>query len=78
MLTAAVHIEHNQNTNTTFNHQRTLRIKIHDHSWVFHQSLKKQAVVETLVGTLSNYYDDDGSENISEEMNLRLFKLYRV
>ena len=40
--------------------------------------MKKQAVVETLVGTLSNYYDNDGSENITEEMNLRLFKLYRV
>ena len=31
-----------------------------------------------LVGTLSNYYNDDGSENITEEMNLRLCKLYRV
>ena len=41
------------NMDATFNHQRTIRIQIHDHSWVFYQSLKKQAVVEMLVGTLS-------------------------
>ena len=29
------------------------------------------------VGTLNNY-DDDGSENITEKMNLPPFKLYRV
>ena len=31
-----------------------------------------------LVGTLSKYYYEDGSENITEEMNLCPFKLYRV
>ena len=32
-----------------------------------------------MIGTLSNDDDDeDGSENITKKMNLRLFKLYRV
>ena len=30
-----------------------------------------------IIGTLSND-DDDGSENITKKINLRLFKLYRV
>ena len=34
-------------------------------------------LVACRVGTLNNY-DDDGSENITEKMNLPPFKLYRV
>ena len=30
------------------------------------------------LGTLSNYDDSGGSENITKRMNLRPFKLYRV
>ena len=32
----------------------------------------------TMIGTLSNDDDDDGSENITKKINLRLLKLYRV
>ena len=41
-------MEHNQNTIAAINHQRAMRIKFHDHSWLFHQSLQKVAVVERL------------------------------
>ena len=46
--------------------QRATQIKFLDHSWHFHfrQSLKKLAVVEGLLGTLSND-DDNGSENVA-------------
>ena len=43
-------MEHNQNT--VANHQRAIRIKFHDHSWLFHQLLKKLAVIERLFGQL--------------------------
>ena len=34
-------MEYNQNTTAAINHQRTIRIKCLDHSWLFHQLLKK-------------------------------------
>ena len=40
---------------------------------------KKVAVVERCsLGTLTNDDDDNGSENVAKEMNLRSFKLNRV
>ena len=47
-------MEHNQNTNATINHQRAIRIKFLDHSGLFHQLLKKLAVVEKLIVSLRN------------------------
>ena len=47
LLTAVVKLEHNQNTIAAIN-QRAIRIKFHDHSRFFHQSLQKLAVVERL------------------------------
>ena len=43
-------MEHNQNT--IANHQRVIQIKFHDHSWIFHQLLKKLAFVKRLFGQL--------------------------
>ena len=40
-LTAAVLMGYNQNTSAAINDQLAIRIKYHDHSWLFHQSLKK-------------------------------------
>ena len=47
LLTAVVKLEHNQNTIAAIK-QRAIRIKFHDHSRFFHQSLQKLAVVERL------------------------------
>ena len=42
-------MKQNQNTIAAMHdHPRAIRIKFHDHSWLFHQSLKKLVVVETL------------------------------
>ena len=49
-------MEHNQNT--IANHQRVIQIKFHDHSWLFHQLLKKLAVVETLFGQLGTCFSN--------------------
>ena len=40
MLTTAANMEHNQSTIAVMNHQRAIRIKFHDYSWLFHQSQK--------------------------------------
>ena len=54
-LTAAaqmdLEMEHNQNMIAAINHQCTTRIKFHDHSGLFHQSLKKLVSAERLLGT---------------------------
>ena len=52
MLSAAVYMKQNQNTIATINHQCTIQIKLHDHSWFFHQSLKKLAIVGRLFSQL--------------------------
>ena len=41
-------MENNQNTIDAINRQRTLPIKFHDRSWLFHQWLEKPAFVERL------------------------------
>ena len=38
----------NQNTTDTINHPCAMCIKFHDYSWLFHQSIKKLAIVERL------------------------------
>ena len=45
-------MEHNKNMSAAINHQRGIRIKVNDHSLLFHHSLKKLAlaVVERLLG----------------------------
>ena len=40
-------MKRNQNTVAAINHRHATWIKFHDHSWPFHQSLKKLAVFET-------------------------------
>ena len=34
-------MEHNRNAVGVIYHQRAIRIKFHDHSWLFHQSAEK-------------------------------------
>ena len=41
-------MEHNQNTIAAINHQRAIRNKFRNHSWLFHQSAEKIAVFEGL------------------------------
>ena len=50
--------------NPRFNHHRALRTKFGYHYWLLHQSLKKLAVVERLLGSLHlGNEDGDGNEN---------------
>ena len=49
-------MDHKQSTISSINHQRAIRIKFHDHSWLFHQSLKKLAVVERLFWQLGTHF----------------------
>ena len=44
-------MEHNQDT---INHNRALRIKFRDHSWLFQESKIKKAVVERLFSQLGH------------------------
>ena len=47
-------MEHNQNTITK--HQRVIQIKFHDHSWLFHQLLKKLTFVKRLFWQLGTCF----------------------
>ena len=56
MLTAAVKMKQNQNTIAALYHQYVIRIKFHDLFLLFHQSLKKLAVVERLFSHLGTRF----------------------
>ena len=47
-------MEHNQNT--IANHQRVIQIKFHDHSWLFHQLLKRLTFVKRLFWQLGTCF----------------------
>ena len=71
------------------NHQRAIQIKLHDHSWLFYQSLKKLAVVESYFRSWGSRFsgrcrcgevlgsfsidDGNGSENVTFKMNFVAF-----
>ena len=89
ILTAAVWMKQNQNAIAAINHQRAIRIKLHDHSWLFYQSLKKLAVVESYFRCWGSRFsgrcrcrevlgsfsidDGNGSENVTFKMNFVAF-----
>ena len=45
-----------KNTIPAINHQQAIWIKFHDHSWLFHQSLKKLAFVERLFWQFGTHF----------------------
>ena len=46
----------NQNMTDTINHPCAMCIKFHDYSWLFHQSIKKLAIVEGLFWQLGTCF----------------------
>ena len=89
ILTAAVWMKQNQNAIAAINHQRAIRIKLHDHSWLFYQSLKILAFVESYFRSWGSRFsgrcrcgevlgsfnidDGNGSENVTFKMNFVAF-----